>query len=69
MTDAITAIALRLKDAVSSIREREEGQGLVEYVVLVALIAIGVIVAVTVFRDQLGTVFSEIGNRVEAELP
>jgi Flp pilus assembly pilin Flp len=69
VTDAITAIALRPKNAVSSMREREEGQGLVEYVVLVALIAIGVIVAVSFFRDQIGDVFSEIGNRVEDELP
>jgi Flp pilus assembly pilin Flp len=69
VTDAITAIALRLKDAASSMRDREEGQGLVEYVVLVALIAIGVIVAVSFFRDQIGDVFSEIGNRIEDELP
>jgi Flp pilus assembly pilin Flp len=64
MAHAITAIAVRLRHALSSMREREEGQGLVEYVVLVALIAIGVIVAVTVFRDQLGDVFSDIGNRI-----
>ena len=69
MADAINAIAVRLHNAVANLRDREEGQGLVEYVVLIALIALAVIVAVTFFEDKLSTVFSKIGNTVESKLP
>jgi Flp pilus assembly pilin Flp len=62
MADAIYSIAARL-------RTREEGQGLVEYVVLVALIALGLFVAITFFRDELGEIFSEITNIIGEELP
>ena len=43
---------------------REEGQGLVEYALIIAVIAIVVIVAMVFFRDQLGNYFSMIGNNL-----
>ena len=42
----------------------EEGQGLVEYALIIAVIAIAVIVAMVFMRDQISNVFSNIGNNL-----
>jgi Flp pilus assembly pilin Flp len=62
MAHAIYSIAARL-------REREEGQGLVEYVVLIALIALLMFAAIIFFSDELGKIFSEITNILNDALP
>ena len=43
---------------------REEGQGLVEYALIIAVIAIAVILAMIFFRDRLMNYFSMIGNNL-----
>ncbi len=43
------------------IRE-DEGQGLVEYALIIAVIAIAVIVAMVFLRGQIQNIFSNIGN-------
>ena len=45
------------------IRE-EEGQGLVEYALIIAVIAIAVIVAMIFLRGQLQNIFSNVGNNL-----
>jgi Flp pilus assembly pilin Flp len=65
MAYAISAIV----KSVADMREREEGQGFVEYVVLIALIALALFLAITFFSDQLGAVFSAIASIVQNELP
>ena len=42
----------------------ERGQGLVEYALIIAVIAIAVIVAMVFLRDQLSNIFSNIGNNL-----
>ena len=42
----------------------EDGQGLVEYALIIAVIAIAVIVAMIFLRDQLQNIFSNIGNNL-----
>jgi len=42
----------------------EEGQGLVEYALIIVVIAIAVIVAMIFLRDQLQNQFSNIGNNL-----
>lgn len=42
----------------------EEGQGLVEYALIIAIIAIAVIVAMMFLRGQIQNVFSNIGNNL-----
>ncbi|TMC69158.1 MAG: Flp family type IVb pilin [Chloroflexi bacterium] len=42
----------------------EEGQGLVEYALIIAVIAIAVIIAMIFFRDSLINYFSNIGNNL-----
>ncbi len=69
MSDILTSFVARGHNAVSNLRDREEGQGLVEYVTLIALIALGLFVALIFFRDELGTIFSKITNKINANLP
>jgi pilus assembly protein Flp/PilA len=42
----------------------DDGQGLVEYALIIAVIAIAVIVAMVFFRDQLSNLFSNISNNL-----
>jgi pilus assembly protein Flp/PilA len=42
----------------------EDGQGLVEYALIIAVIAIAVIVAMIFLRDQIANSFSHIGNNL-----
>jgi pilus assembly protein Flp/PilA len=42
----------------------DEGQGLVEYALIIAVIAIAVIISMIFFRDQLTNYFSNIGNNL-----
>lgn len=42
----------------------ESGQGLVEYALIIAVIAIAVIVAMIFLRDQITNIFSNIGNNL-----
>ncbi len=42
----------------------DEGQGLVEYALIIAVIAIAVIIAMVFYRNQLMNYFSFIGNNL-----
>jgi pilus assembly protein Flp/PilA len=42
--------------------EETEGQGLVEYALIIAFIAIVVIVAMVFLRGQISNLFSRVGN-------
>ena len=42
----------------------DSGQGLVEYALIIAVIAIAVIVAMIFLRDQITNIFSNIGNNL-----
>jgi pilus assembly protein Flp/PilA len=40
----------------------EAGQGLVEYALIIALVSIGLILALTVLKNSIATIFGRIGN-------
>lgn len=42
----------------------QRGQGLVEYALILVTVSIAVIVAMTFYREQLGELFSTIGNNL-----
>ncbi len=42
----------------------DDGQGLVEYALIIAVIAIAVIVAMIFLKGQLQNIFSNIGNNL-----
>jgi len=47
---------------IRTLLRRQEGQALAEYGLLIVLIVLGLVVAVTFFRDQLVSVFQRMGN-------
>jgi len=42
----------------------DSGQGLVEYALIIALVAIGLIAILVLFRNSIGNVFNESRNRL-----
>jgi pilus assembly protein Flp/PilA len=50
--------------AVLTFIREDEGQGLVEYALIIAVIAIAVIVAMIFLRGQIQNIFSNIGNNL-----
>lgn len=48
----------------SHIRQNDDGQDLLEYALLVALIAIVAIAAVTLAGDQVNAIFTQIANDI-----
>ena len=51
-----------LQNRVSELRNREDGQTFVEYGVLIAIVAIGAIALLLVFRGDLADAFDALGN-------
>jgi pilus assembly protein Flp/PilA len=43
----------------------ESGQGLVEYALIIALVAIGLIVILTLLRNSIGNVFNTTRNQLD----
>lgn len=54
----------RIAQFVRTLARREEGQDLLEYALLVALIALGAVIAVTAAGDKVEAVFTEIANAI-----
>jgi pilus assembly protein Flp/PilA len=64
MNTLCTNLYLDLRDLV----EREEGQDLVEYALVVALIAFGAIAGMQFLASGLNTAFSQIANVVTSNI-
>jgi len=60
--DALTSFVARLQTAFADLREREEGQGMVEYALILALVAIASVAILTTLGGQVANVFSQISN-------
>ena len=50
--------------SLTSFFREDDGQGLVEYALIIAVIAIAVIVAMIFLRGQIQNIFSNIGNNL-----
>jgi pilus assembly protein Flp/PilA len=59
-----TQLVLNVRAKIAAALSRQEGQGMVEYALIIVLVAIGVIVAITALRTQLQTVFNTIVNNL-----
>jgi len=55
----------RFKHVMRRFAADESGQGLVEYVLIIALVAVGLILALTVFRNQIGNTLDEVNNSLQ----
>jgi pilus assembly protein Flp/PilA len=56
----MSMFAVKALTAVRSFVRRDEGQDLLEYALLVALIALGAVIAVTAAGDNVETIFNDI---------
>jgi pilus assembly protein Flp/PilA len=63
----------RIKNVVSKLARRvgrdESGQGMTEYILIVALIAVASVGTVTFFGDNIRTLFQMAGNSMAGETP
>ena len=46
------------------VRENQEGQGFVEYIMIVGLVGIALVAALIAFRDQISSALSTVGAGV-----
>jgi Flp pilus assembly pilin Flp len=46
--------------------KRDEGQALVEYSLIFALVAAGLFAVLLLFRDSVGNTYGQVGSRVDA---
>ncbi|MGI8916916.1 MAG: Flp family type IVb pilin [Chloroflexota bacterium] len=58
----IKITVVRTLETWADFRESEDGQGLVEYALIIALVAILLVGALTLLNGQLSGVFSNISN-------
>jgi pilus assembly protein Flp/PilA len=49
----------------NSFRHDESGQSLVEYGLVIALVALAVIGALVIFKDKIAAVFTRMGNTLD----
>jgi pilus assembly protein Flp/PilA len=54
----------RIEQLMRRFARDESGQGLVEYVLIIALVAVGLIIALTVFRNQIGQTFDNVNTQL-----
>ena len=59
-----TQLVLNVRTKIAQAIARQEGQGLVEYALIIVLVAIAVIIAVMALGTQLQTVFKTIVNNL-----
>lgn len=51
---------------IRSLMVREEGQGMVEYAMIIGLVAVGVILVLTLLGTQIQTIFTSITNALQS---
>jgi Flp pilus assembly pilin Flp len=69
MSDILLSAQVRVQTALYSLRHRQEGQGLVEYGLIIASIAILLIIAMLFLAGKLDNLFSDTGGSVETPGP
>jgi Flp pilus assembly pilin Flp len=60
LTDALNALFARMMIAAQSLRDGEKGQGMVEYALVITLVALGAVVAFTALTGRLSAALGAI---------
>ncbi len=66
MIDLINAAVVRVQNTWFRARDEESGQTLVEYGLIIAIIALGAVLALTFLSGKINTLFSKTGNKLNA---
>jgi Flp pilus assembly pilin Flp len=69
MSDILLRAQVRVQTTLNALRHRSEGQGLVEYGLIIASIAILLIIAMLFLAGKIDNLFSETGTSVESPGP
>lgn len=70
MKDKLLTLSIKLRTKFDDVREAlsdERGQDLVEYALVVALIAFGAVTAMKGLSTDINTMFANIGNTLNAQ--
>ena len=63
MKEAFTHVVVRVQNAVAGLRDREEGQAMVEYALILALVSIAAIVALGLLGGKVNSAFLVIVDK------
>jgi pilus assembly protein Flp/PilA len=67
---AMQMLYLRATEGLRALRDREEGQGMVEYGLILALVSVAAIVALGIIGTNVNGVFEAVGTKLgEVPLP
>ncbi len=69
MSDILLRAQVRVQTTLYSLRHRQEGQGLVEYGLIIASIAILLIIAMLFLAGKIDDLFSKTGTSVDTPGP
>lgn len=64
MSDVLLRPLVRLQVAVAELRKREDGQTTTEYAILIGFLAIAIIAAIILLRDEIQDLFEEASSSV-----
>ncbi len=67
MMDVILWSVIRGQNTWARFRDEERGQGLVEYALIIAIVALGVILAIVFLRDQIRNLFNRAGSELSTQ--
>jgi Flp pilus assembly pilin Flp len=62
MLEAINSVVVRAQNAWYAARDKESGQTLVEYALIIALVSLAAIVALGFLSGRINNLFSRAGN-------
>ena len=66
MSEALLKLAVGVQTRFAALRDREDGQTMAEYALILAGIAILVLLAVVFLGGEIEELFSETGNSIES---
>jgi Flp pilus assembly pilin Flp len=66
VNDLFLRVIVASQNGYARLRDEEEAQTLTEYALIIAVIAIGVLIALYFLRDQIKNLFSKAGSSVTA---
>jgi Flp pilus assembly pilin Flp len=67
MTDAFVWAVVRLQNGYARLRDEERAQTLTEYALIIAVVALGVIIAIVFLRDQIRSLFNRAGSELSTQ--
>ncbi len=68
MSDILLRAAVRVQSAMYDLRDRESGQTMTEYAIIIAAVAVLLIVALLFLSGRIGELFSDTGSSVQNPL-